>query len=813
MRHAMTRLFRDRAFAVIAILTLGLGIGANTAMFSLVRTVMLRPLPYGDPDRLIMIWNNHDRAEATWLSLQEVSSYRAETQALQALAAFTEIDANLTGGGEPERVRAASVTANLFATLRVSALLGRAIDEEDARAGAGDVVVLGHGLWQRRFGGAPDIVGQAIQVNGRARTVIGVMPAAFHLPGDYQAVHPTEAWTLLAIDPANLGQWGNRSYWGLARLRDGATPEQATSEFAVIAARWVRAGFVRARPDGSLGDLARGAMLVQEFVTGDAGGNLLILLGAVGFVLLTACANVANLQLARADVRRREIAVRAALGAERGQIVRQLLGESVVLAGVGAALGLAVAWAAIRVVIAMRPASLPRVEDVTMDGVVLVATAVLALITGLLFGLAPALQLSRPDVAGVLKDGGRSGTAGRSRQLVRRALVVLQMASSVVLALAAGLLIRSLVELNRIDLGLDPRHVLTTQLQLSQTDYPRQADVVRFYRELVERVGQLPGVRTAGAIRILPLSRSIGDWSIKIEGRPYVPAENPNGDFQAATPGYFETMGLKLLRGRFITTADREDAPPVVVINNTMAERYWPGEDAIGKRFMMGTDDKPWLTIVGIVGTVRHNAVVEAPRAEMYVPHAQLPGHTGSAPRGMTLVVKAEGDLFSLAGPVREAVRAIDRNLPVSDVRSMERVTADALSQPRFTTFLLGLFAALALGLAAIGIYGTVSLLVAERTQEMGIRLALGAERGAILRLILGQGMALAAVGLGLGLAGAVLMTRLLTSIVYGVGTLDPLTFAMVPVVLTLVALLACLLPARRAASVDPVSVLGGRGL
>lgn len=456
----------------------------------------------------------------------------------------------------------------------------------------------------------------------------------------------------------------------------------------------------------------------------------------------------------------------------------------------------------------MRPANLPRVEDTGLDASVLALTALLAVATGLLFGLIPALQLSRPDVTGILKDGGRSGTAGRSRQLARRGLVVLQLASSVVLALAAGLLIRSLVELNRIDLGFNPVNVLTAQLQVPATDYPQPGDVVRFYRELDDRIMQIPGVRAAGAVRVLPLSRSIGDWSIKIEGRPYVPAENPNGDFQAVTPGYFEAMGLGLARGRFLTAADREDAPPVVVINETMASRYWPGEDAIGRQFMMGTDDKPWLTIVGIVKTVRHNAVVEEPRAEMYVAHAQLPAHIRSAPRGMTLAIKTHGDPLAIAGAVREAVRAVDRNLPVSDIRAMEAVAAAALSQPRFVTFLLGLFAAIALTLAAIGIYGTISLLVAERTQEMGIRLALGAERASILKLILGQGLWLTATGLVLGLAGAVLLTRTLAGLVYRVGTLDPLTFAAVPALLCAVALLACLVPAMRAASVDPITTL-----
>ena len=807
LRHAIARLIRDRAFAAITILTLALGIGANTAVFSLVKATLLSSLPYGDADRLTAIWGS-DRAEATHLSLREVYTYPRESESFVDIAGYQEYDASFTGGQEPELIRAGSATPNLFEVTQTSAMLGRTFTPADTAGGTSDVIVISHGLWQRRFGGGADIIGRSIQVNGRARTIIGVMPASFRLPNDYASLRPTEAWVPEVVDPANLGAWGSRSYSGLARLKDNVSPATATSELSVVAARWVKAGYVRARPDGSLGGLARRVIPAQEFITGQVRRSLLILFGSVAFVLLIACANVANLQLARADLRRREVAVRTALGAGRGHIISQLLTESVLLALSGAAAGLAVAWAGLQIVVTLRPANLPRLDETTLDAPVLMFTAVLAIVTGVLFGLLPAMQLSRPDVTGVLKDGGRTGTAGRSRQLTRRGLVVLQLASSVVLALAAGLLIRSLIELNRIDLGFNPANVLTAQLQVPATDYPQPLDVVRFHRQAVERIAQIPGVRAVGSVRVLPLARSIGDWSIKIEGRPYVPEENPNGDFQAVTPGYFEAMGLKLVRGRFLSAADREDAMPVVVINDTMAARYWPNQDAIGRQFMMGTDDKPWLTIVGVVGTVRHNAVVEEPRAEMYVAHAQLPGHIRSAPRGMTLVMKTDGDPLALTGQIRDAVRAIDRNIPVSEIKTMERVTEAALSQPRFVTFLLALFAGTALTLAAIGIYGTISLLVTERTQEMGIRLALGADRPTILKLVLGQGMLLTAIGLALGLTGAAVLTRTLSGLVYGVGTLDPLTFVAVPLLLCIVALAACFLPARRAASVDPITTL-----
>ena len=807
IRHAIARLIRDRSFAAITIVTLALGIGANTAVFSLVKAALLSPLPYGDADRLTAIWGP-DRAEATHLSLREVYTYPRESQSFVDIAGYQEYDASFTGGAEPELIRGGSATPNLFEVTRTSAMLGRVFTPADTAGGTSDVIVISHGLWQRRFGGAADIIGRSIQVNGRARTIIGVMPASFRLPNDYASTRPTEAWVPEVVDPAKLGAWGSRSYSGLARLKNGVSPAAATSELSVVASRWVKAGYVRARPDGSLGSLARRVIPAQEFITGQVRGSLLILFGSVGFVLLIACANVANLQLARADVRRREVAVRTALGAGRAQIVSQLLTESVLLSIAGAVAGLAAAWAGLQIVVTLRPANLPRLDETTLDGTVLFFTGFLAIFTGILFGLLPALQLSRSDVTNALKDGGRTGTAGRSRQLARRALVVLQLASSVVLALAAGLLIRSLVELNRIDLGFNPSNVLTAQLQVPAIAYPQPDDVVRFYRQATERVAQISGVRAVGAVRVLPLARQIGDWSIKIEGRPYVPEENPNGDYQAVTPGYFQAMGLKLVRGRFLTDADREDTMPAVVINDTMAARYWPNEDAVGRQFMMGTDDKPWLTIVGIVGTVRHNAVVEEPRNEMYIAHAQLPGHIGSTPRGMTLVVKTDSDPLALTGQVRDAIRSIDRNLPVSDIKTMEQVAATALSQPRFVTFLLALFAGTALTLAAVGIYGTISLLVAERTQEMGIRLALGANRPAILKLVLGQGMILTAIGLVIGVAGAAILTRTLSGLIYGVGALDPLTFVAVPALLAAVALLACFVPARRAASVDPIATL-----
>jgi predicted permease len=807
-RYALRVLLKAPGFAIAAIATLALGIGANTAIFSLTKTVLLTPLPYADAERLVMIWNMTTPADNTWLSAQEVVNYRAESRSFAQLGAYIQGDANLTGGENPERVPAASVTGELFNTLGVPATIGRTLGSADSEPGAADTVVLSHALWLRRFGGDPSVLGQRILVNGRSRDVVGVMPAEFRLPLDYRSARPTEIFVPVVIDRANLGQWGNRSFLAMARLNPGVQTDVATSEIEVIGERWIQAGYFE-RPEGQR--LQRSAVPLQQFVTGNMQRALFILMGAVGFVLLIACANVINLLLARADTRRREVAVRGALGADRGDIFRQLLAESVLLSAIGGAAGLLLALGALQVLKTLRPIGLPRVEEVVIDPAALAFTAVLALACGVVFGLVPALQITRLDPARVLNESGRGAAPGRMRLAVRRALVIVQLAFSVVLVIGAGLLLRSLIELQQIDLGFDDRNVLTAQVQLPPTDYPEGQRIVDFYRQVTERLATLPGVASAGGVRLLPLARSIGDWSITIEGRELAPGDNPNGDFQFATPGYLRTMGLTLLEGRWFTSADREDAPLVVVINDTMAARYWPGHSAMGKRFKMGGVDstRPVMTIVGIVKASRHNAVVEESRAEMYLPHAQLPVTTGvSAARSMSLVLKTERDPLALAGALRQAVRSVDPNVPVADILSMEQVTARALAGPRFAAFLLGVFAFVALALAAVGTYATISLIVSERANEIGIRLALGAERRTILASVVREGIGYAISGIVIGVAGALLVTRVLETLLYGVTTFDPITFATVPIVLGVVALLATLAPAYRAASVNPLKTL-----
>ncbi len=799
--HALRRLLRAPGFAAIAILTLALGIGANTAIFSLVRTVVLRPLPYGEPDRLVMLWRSADKGESTWLSSPEVSGYGGATRAFERVDAYYGTVANLTGGMEPERVNAALVTTGLFRALGVQALVGRTFDPTDSAARISDQVVLGHALWQRRLGGRSDVVGQTIQVNGTARTIIGVMPPTFRLPQDFGTDRPSEIWTPYDLGPTS-GAWGDRSLIAVARLRPGVDAAAATSAMRAVESQWYEQGHWRKGDETGLS-----AVPMRDFVIGDVRAALWMLLGAVGVILLIACANVANLMLARGDERHREVAVRTALGASRSRIMGQLLTESIVIAVVGGALGTGLAYGGLRVLQASQPAGIPRVEQIGIDGGVFTFTLLLTVVTGLAFGLAPALELSRPDLSKSIKDGGRTGSAGVGRQRFRDSLAVAQMAFSVVLLIGAMLLIRSFAQLRGVDLGFEHAQALTARVTLPSATYPNDTAVIAFHRALRQRLRDLPGVTMVGATRLLPLTGTIGDWSIRIEGRATAPNENPNGDWQVVTPGYFEAMGMTIREGRGISESDNENAPIVAVVNETMAKKYWP-DGAIGKRFHIGTLNQPWITIVGVIGQVRHNAVTEAPRAEMYVPHAQWGAAGASASRGLTYVIRTTGNPLGVLGYVRQTVRSLDPNLPIADVQTLETVMANSLSQAKFTTSLLGLFAGLALTLASIGIYGVIALLVSRRRQEIGIRIALGARPRSILAMVVRRGMVLAGTGVAIGLAGALALGSVLNSMLFRVTRFDPATFATIPALLAAVALVACLIPAGRAANVSPMTAL-----
>jgi putative ABC transport system permease protein len=804
LRFGARGLRRNPAFAAIAVITLALGIGANAAIFSVVNAVLLRPLPWSDPDSAVMIWSRWVSFDKTWVAEGEVVDYRKRSRTLAEVAAWGEGQVNLTGDGDPERVAAASVTSNLFSTLGVQPLLGRTFTAAEDVPNGPSVVVLGFGLWNRRYAADPSLIGRSILIDGQPSQVLGVMPPDFVLPTDFRNPEPTQLWVPLRLDPASMDH-GSHGLYAAGRLVPGATVRQAAEELHGIARAMTAEGLY---PEQMQFDTV--VVSLTDEVVGSVRRAVWLLFGAVGFLLLIACANVANLLLARAEGRQREIAVRSALGAGSARVVRQLLTESLVLSAVSGLSGLALAFAGIRFLAWWNPASIPRVSGVSLDGRVLIFTAVAALLTSVLFSLVPALRTLRTDLTDSLKDGGQNASAGSARQRFRNGLVVVEMALAVVLLVGAGLTLRSLWALQRVPLGFDPSGVLTMRLALPAASYGEPERVVGFYEQLVDRVRQLPGVRAAGAARSLPLGSTIGDFGLRVEGYQPPPGTNAKGDWQIVTDGYLEAMGERLVRGRGFTSADQTDSMLVGLINEEMARRYWPDGDPIGGRFKIGSGSatRPWVTVVGIVADVRHNGITGAVKEKFYVPHTQWHRSVGNPIRGMTLIVKTASDPASVAGPVREVVRALDQNLPVADVRTMTSVVGATLSTPRFTGILLGTFAALALLLSAIGIYGVLSYLVSRRTREIGIRVAIGADRADVLRMILRSGLLLALSGIVLGMGLAASASGLMQGLLYEVRTGDPLTFVVVGATLSLVATLASLVPAWRATRVDPVIAL-----
>ena len=802
LRFGARAMRRHPGFTLIVVLTLALGIGANAAIFSVVNAVLLRPLPWRDADRAVMIWSRWTAFDKTWVAEGEVLDYRRRAATLQEVAAWSDAQVNLTGSGEPERVAAAFVSANTFSTLGVSPVLGRTFTVREDVPNGPDLVVLGYGLWAKRYASDVGIVGRAITINGRPYTVVGVMPADFVLPTDYQNPEPTRLWMPLQIDPASTDH-GSHGLYAAARLVPGATVGQAADELHGIARALTNEGFYP--PEMQFDTVV---LSLPDEVLGPVRRSVLLLFGAVGCLLLIACANVANLLLARAEARQREIAVRAAVGAGALRIVRQLLTESLVLTAVSASAGLAIAYAAARFLAWWNPANIPRVAQVSVDDRVLLFTLAVALLTSVVFSLAPALRAVRIDIIDALRDGNQNASAGVGRQRFRNALVVVEMALAVVLLVGAGLMLRNLWALQRVQLGFDPSNVLTMRIALPQTGYSSTEHVVAFYQRLLERVRQLPGVRSAGAVRALPLGSTIGDWGLLVDGYVPPPGAGAKGDWQIVTDGYFETMGERIVRGRGITAADTADSMLVAVVNEELARRYWPGRDAIGGRMKIGNAQRPWVTVVGIAADVRHNGITEVIKEKFYVPHAQWHRATGNAVRGMTLVVKSTASPQSLASAVRGEIRRLDAARPVANVRTMADVVDATLSAPRFAGILLASFAALALALSAVGIYGVLSYLVSRRTREIGIRLAIGARRAHVLRMVLRSALGLAFTGIVTGLLAAAWAARLMSGLLHSVAPGDPATFTIVGTSLAVVALLASLVPALRATRIDPIVAL-----
>jgi len=797
-------------FALVAVLTLAVGIGANTAIFSVVNAVLLGPLPYPDPERLVMVLET-DMARGTadvGASMPDYREWEGRNQSFDRIAAYATYNYNISGVEEPERVVGAAVATDFFLLLGVNPEQGRGFVEEEGLYGKHRAAVLSNALWQRRFGDGARLEGQTIRLNGETFAIVGVMPRGFSFPDTDVAL-----WTPLALpDNDSLSKRGN--YWlnVVARLKPGVTIEHAEADLGNIHRQLEQENI-------TFGFSARVESLAAATV-GDFRAPLWVLLGAVGCVLLIACVNIANLLLARGSARAAEIAVRAALGASRGRLVRQMLTESLMIGVLGAVGGLLLAWWGVDVLVRLEP-DLPRLDSARVDGRVLAFTAGLAVVTSLLFGLVPALRSASTDISGAVKSGGKGGT--RNHRLLG-GLVVAEIAIALVLLAGAGLMINSLLRLQRVDPGFRTDNILTMQLALPEARYPddQLEKAVGFYRQLIERVKGLPGVQSAGVTSALPLTDSGWGKLLTREDRPAPKAmeEIPVTQYRQVSADYFDTLGIRPVDGRYLNEHDGPGGLPVAVINETAARRFWPDEDPIGKVFKLGPPEEiipagilppnyrfiRW-TVVGVVKDVRHGGLGRAVSPEIYTLPEQSLANDGPA-RTMFLAVRTANDPTALTGAIRREVQELDKEQPVANIATMEERRAESLLQVRFNTLLLALFAAVALGLAVIGIYGVMSYSVAERTREIGIRVALGAQRNDVLGLVVKRGMALVFGGALIGLGGAVALTRLMVSLLYEVSATDPLTLAAVAGVLAVAALVACWIPARRATKVDPMVAL-----
>jgi putative ABC transport system permease protein len=793
LRYALRALRQRPGFTIIAVLTIALGIGANTAIFSVVNGVLLRGLPYPSADRIVLAWEASDTSRNIHLSYPNFNDWRNASQSFSAFSGHTGRwggESTVVGGNEPERAYSVLVFKDFFTVFAVAPVVGRTFLPEESRFGAPAVAVISYGFWQRRLGGAADLSGRRLSIDGTTVDVVGVMPPSFSYPVD------TDLWILR--EPLVSDETMSRSshnFVGVARLKDGVTLAQAQAEMKAIGAR-----IAQSYPNDDKGHNPTLIPLLEQMV-GGIRTALMVLLGAVGFVLLIACANVANLLLARSLARSKEIAVRAALGASRGRLIRQLLTESLLLAVLGGVAGLMLAYWLVQLLIAIGPATIPRLGEVHIDGRALSFTAALVLLASFLFGLVPALRVSRPDLNEALKEGGLrvSSSAGVWRQ----ALVVAQVALTLMLLVGASLLGRSFWRLLQVDPGFRPTGALTVQLGLPSSSYATIESVAAFHERLQERLRSIAGVESAGLINNLPMAGVDINGSFAIEGRP--PDKSGYGGFRITSPDYFRAMQIPILRGRAFLASDRAGAEPVALISERLAATAFPQEDPIGKRVrstMDGNNDQ-WMRIVGVVGNVRHYGLERRGSADLYVPYLQRPRRS----RDATLIVRTSIPPETLIQTIREEVHRIDPQLPLT-FETMERIFDRTIATRRYNMFLLGAFAVTALTLALIGVYGVMSYTVAQNTREIGIRLALGAEARHILRIVVGQGAFLAGVGIVVGILGTAALTRLMATLLFEVGALDPLSFSVVPVLLMFVTLAACYLPARRATRVDPLVAL-----
>jgi putative ABC transport system permease protein len=798
LRYSVRMFVKNSGFTLVAVITLALGIGANTAIFSAVNGVLLKPLPYREPEQLVRLFESSQSQPRFPMARGNFQNYREQNATLAGLALYTRRDMELSQDEKPERLAALEVTAGFFDLLGVQPLLGREFRREDELPNNSSVVILSHALWQRRFNGDPGVIGKAVTLSGKPCTIVGVMPPGVqHVGGDYRSMPHgavVDLWGPLAMPPQ--AERGAHFCNAIGRLKPGVSLDQATADLNLIAGR-----LAQQFPNTNNGWRIATQPLREE-IAGRARTTLLALLGAVFFVLLIACVNVANLLLARATVREREIAVRSALGAGRGRIVRQLLTESLLLAMIGGAAGILLAQLAIDALRALGPEQLPRLQAVSIDGRILLFTLGVTLLTGVLFGLAPALQAGQVNLNELLKEGGRGGGAQKRR--LRDALVITEIALALALLAGAGLLIRSFLKLQQTAPGFDPERVLTASLSLPDARYGDAPKVAAFHWRLLDRVSALPGVGSAGLTSDLPWTGYDENAGFIIEGKTFPPNDRPEGRYHFVSSDYFRTIGVPLLAGRFFNDADQPESQPVVLINRAMAERYWSGESAVGKRFTFSSQPKErnWFTVVGVVGDVKDFPHSPAAKPAFYWATMQ------QTPRQITLAVRSGADPLSLIEAVRSEVRVLDKDLPLAEVKTLEAIAATSVAGRRFTLWLVGFFALTAMAMAAIGIYSVLSYLVAQRTHEIGLRMALGAQLGDVLKLVMRQGMALVLSGLAAGIIAAFALTRLIKGLLFEVSATDPLAFAMAAALLALVALLACYIPARRAAKVDPMVAL-----
>jgi putative ABC transport system permease protein len=793
LRYGIRVLRKSPGFTLIAVLALALGIGANSAIFSVVNGVLLQPLPFDDPSRLVWVFDTQPQLATAPASLPDVLDWKEQNHSFEYLAAFTGGGGFLDQNDEAEVISGAMADADLFPLLRVSALFGRTFTAEENKPGANRVVILSYKLWQRRFNSDSGIVGQTITLSGRATTVIGVMPAGFDFPNH------SEIWRPLEMDRTKTDR-GPHFLNAIARLKPGTALEHSQAEMSTIAGQ-----LAAAYPEKITGHGVKIEPL-RDVLLGDIRPALFVLLGAVGFVLLIACANVANLLLARSAARQREFAIRTALGASRLRIIKQLLTESVLLSLVGGVAGLLIGVWGVRLLIGLGSGDIPRSEAIGLDRWVAAFTILLSLVTGIVFGLAPALQVSRPDLNESLKEGGRTSPGIRHNR-VRNLLVVSEIALALVLLIGAGLMIRSFIRLHEVNPGFNSRNVLTMSVALLRVKYPEEQKVASIFQQLPLKLATVPGVQSAAAIKDLPLAGSDTSDYFAIEGRPDPPAnDRPLVYYRVCTPGYFQTMGISLLAGRDFDERDTKQSPNVTLINEVFARTFFPNEDPIGKRLKLQGQQRDPLLIVGVVGNIRHQGLELEAVPEAYAPHLQDPVGTELS-RSMTIVIRTAGDAAT-ARSVRDAAMSVDSGLPIFNVRLMEGYLYQSLARRRFNLLLLEIFAGVALALAGVGVYGVISYSVSQRAHEIGVRMALGAKRSDILGLVVRQGLALTLTGVALGIASAFVLTRFVTSLLYGVSPTDLLTFVVVPLILAGVALAASVVPASRATRVEPAIAL-----